>query len=58
MVFTSVANAMNKNVILYSTILVFVIVAVVEIPFNIGFILLLSLLQVRCGNDGGVMEVA
>lgn len=58
LVFTSVANAMNKNVILYSAILVFVIVAVVEIPFNICFILLLSLLQVRCGNDGGVMEVA
>ena len=43
---------------IYLTILVFIIVAIVEVPFNNGFILLLSLLQVQDDNkvyffDGG-----
>lgn len=50
LVFISVVGAMNKNIILYLAIFVFIIVAVVEIPFNSGFILLLSLLQVQYDN--------
>lgn len=58
LVFISVAGDKSKNIMLYLAIFVFIIVAIVEIPFNNGFILLLSLLQVQYDNkvdffDGG-----
>ena len=58
LVFISVIIDKSKNIMIYLTILVFIIVAIVEVPFNNGFILLLSLLQVQDDNkvyffDGG-----
>lgn len=47
LVFVSVVSSKNRNIMLYLAIFVFIIVAVVEIPFNCGFILLLSLLQIK-----------
>lgn len=47
LVFASVIGSKNRNIMLYLAIFVFIIVAVVEIPFNSGFFLLLSLLQVK-----------
>lgn len=46
LVFFSFVFAKNHGRLLYLTILVFVIVAIVEIPFNSSFILLLSLSQI------------
>lgn len=58
LVFISVAGDKSKNIMLYLAIFVFIIVAIVEVPFNNGFIFLLSLLQVQYDNkvdfiDGG-----
>ena len=56
LVFTSVACAKNSNIMFYLVIFVFIVVAVVEIPFNSGFILLLSLLQVQYDNRVDFIE--
>lgn len=58
LVFTSVVCAKNSNIMFYLVILVFIVVAVVEIPFNSGFILLLSLLQVQYDNRVDFIEGA
>lgn len=47
LVFISFVLAKNHSRVLYLTVLVFVIVAIVEIPFNSGFVLLLSLSQIN-----------
>lgn len=47
LVFSSFIYAKNRSRVLYLTILVFVIVAIVEIPFSSSFILLLSLSQIN-----------
>ena len=48
--FVLMYKAKNKNAALYSAIMVFIVVAIVEIPFNNSFILLLSLLQIQYSN--------
>lgn len=47
LVFHSIAKATNKNIIVYLTIFVFIVIAIVEVPFNRVFFLLLSLLQIQ-----------
>lgn len=51
LVFATTAYSKNKNRVIYVAIYVFIAVAVVEIPYNSNFILLLALLQVRCENE-------
>lgn len=58
LVFTSIAGARNRNIMFYLVIFVFLVVAVVEIPFNSGFILLLSLLQVQYDDKVNFIERA
>lgn len=51
LVFLSVSTAKNRNTIFYLIILVFIVISVIEVPFNNGFIFLLSLLQVKYDKE-------
>lgn len=58
LVFVSVRSAKNKNKMLYLAVFTFIVVAIVEIPFNnIGFILLLALLQVQYDKKSDFIKV-